>query len=329
VANRNPQWDVRNLPKNPDRVFFVTGGNAGIGYFIAEQLASTGATVFIGARNEMRASAAIKAIRAEVPNARVLSAHLDLSDINSVRSITGLLGDAPRLDGLILNAGVLAQSDRSETVNGHELMMGTNHLGHFALVSQLLPVLDSTPGSRVVTLSSVASRFAHLDMDDLQSTAGTFKGFRTYVRSKLAQSIFALELERRLRSTGSDTQSLLAHPGGAIDGLTPSRPPLRTRTRAEHAKALPQIPVAQSKEHAAWPAVRAALDPNAHGGQLWGPRLLRTQGKPSTESVPKRWTDHAAATALWDESVRLTGATWPILDGDSPETRPESSQTSP
>ncbi len=277
----------------------VTGGNAGIGYFAAEQLASAGAEVVIGSRDPVKAQAATESIRARVAGAKVAHVRLDLADLGSLEP------DAGVLDAVLCNAGVaLDAPPRRETAAGHELMFGTNHLGHFALVARLLPVL--APGARIVTTGSFAAKSAHLDFADLQSERD-YQPKRAYERSKLAQMLFALELDRRLRAAGDSRLSVLAHPGGALDSLTPSRPPVHTRTTGAWLRGLPARLVLHGKDAGARPAVRAVLGPDVEGGQLWGPRVFGLRGRPR---LGQRWanlTDDAAAARLWTESVALTG----------------------
>ncbi|MFJ2645210.1 SDR family NAD(P)-dependent oxidoreductase [Streptomyces sp. NPDC087420] len=310
------RWNVHEPPPQHGRTFLVTGGASGIGYFIAEQLAGAGATVILAGRDSGKAELAQRAIRTRVPEARPRTFVLDLADLESVRKAAdALCGSLERLDGLVLNAGLMAQPERRETADGNELVFGTNHLGHFVLAASLYPLLARTAGSRIVTMGSVAARLAELDFDDLQAARPPYKGFRTYGRSKLAQMVLACELDRRLRDIGSPVASVLAHPGGALDGLTPSRPPLHIRTATSFLGALPKVPVAQSKEHAAWPAVRAALDPLARGGQLWGPRFLRGRGRPVREKPFARMTDPRAGERLWSATERAAGVEWPLGGG--------------
>jgi NAD(P)-dependent dehydrogenase (short-subunit alcohol dehydrogenase family) len=280
----------------------VTGGNAGIGYFAAEQLASAGAAVVIGSRDPAKAQAATDSIRSRVAGADVSHVRLDLADLGSLEPVAGLTGE---LDAVLGNAGVaLDAPPRRETPAGHELMFGINHLGHFALVARLLPVL--APAGRIVTTGSFAAKSASLDFADLQSQRG-YHPTRAYERSKLAQMLFALELDRRLRAAGSSRLSVLAHPGGALDALTPSRPPVHTRTAGEWLRGLPARVVLHGKDAGARPAVRAVLGADVEGGQLWGPRVFGLRGRPRLE---RRWanlTDDAAAARLWAESAALTG----------------------
>ncbi|MFJ7911995.1 SDR family NAD(P)-dependent oxidoreductase [Kitasatospora sp. NPDC096204] len=305
VSETRP-WDVHRLPRAEGRRFLVTGGNAGIGYFVAEQLAATGATVVLGSRDPARARAAIASIGSRVPGADVRYLPLDLADLGSLRASVDALGP-DRLDAVVHNAGVaLDHPPRRETTDGHELMLATNHLGHFALTHHLAPLLAATPGSRVVTTGSFAAKSEHLDLDDLQSTRD-YRPKRAYARSKLAQMLFALELDRRLRAARSTTLSVLVHPGGALDALTPSRPPVHIRTTGARLSHLPLGLVVQGKDAAAWPAVRAVLDPGVRGGQMWSPRAFGLRGTPRTEPLWDHLKDTATAARLWAASRELTG----------------------
>ena len=302
----HPAWDVRRLPRAEGSTFLVTGGNAGIGYFVAEQLSSSGATVVLGCRDPAKADAALASIRSRVPDARVRAVRLDLADLPSLPGAVEAL-DVRHLDAVVLNAGV-ARDDppREETGDGHELMFGTNHLGHFALVHLLMPLLSAAPAARVVTMGSFAAKTERLDMDDLQSRTD-YRPKRTYGRSKLAQMYTALELDRRLRATGSPVSSVLAHPGGALDSLTPSRARVHTRTTATRVLAAPAGLVLQGKDAGAWPAVRATLDPAVSGGQMWGPHCFSLRGRPWREELRPHLTDAGLAARLWEASLELTG----------------------
>jgi len=278
----------------------VTGGNAGIGYFAAEQLASAGAEVVIGSRDPAKADAAAAAIRSQVAGAKVTHVRLDLADLVSLEAV-----DPGELDAVVCNAGVmLDHPPRRETPAGHELMFGTNHLGHFALVARLMPRL--APDARIVTTGSFAAKSSSLDFADLQSERD-YHPKRAYERSKLAQMLFAVELDRRLREAGSKRLSVVAHPGGALDSLTPSRPPVHVRTAGQWVRGLPARVLLQGKDAGARPAVRAVLGPDVTGGQLWGPRLFGLRGRPRLEERWANLTDDAAAGRLWAESVTLTG----------------------
>ncbi|MFE5035418.1 SDR family NAD(P)-dependent oxidoreductase [Streptomyces sp. NPDC056683] len=301
-----PPWDVRRLPRADGSVFLVTGGNAGIGYFVAEQLSTTGATVVLGSRNPAKAEAATASIRSRVPGARVRAVRLDLADLPSLGTVAEAL-EVGHLDAVVHNAGVaLDDPPRLETGDGHELMFGTNHLGHFALTHWLMPLLSAAPAARVVTMGSFAAKSERLDLADLQSRKD-YRPKRTYGRSKLAQMYFGLELDRRLRAAGSPVAGVVVHPGGALDSLTPARPPVQVRTAAARLRGAPAALLVQGKHAGAWPAVRAVLDPAVRGGQLWGPRVLGLRGRPRNERVWPHLTDASIAARLWDAGRDLTG----------------------
>lgn len=145
-----------------------------------------------------------------------------------------------------------------------------------------------------------------LDLADLQSTRD-YRPKRTYSRSKLAQMLFGFELDRRLRAAASTVSSVVTHPGGALDSLTPERADVHRRTTGERLRGLPAGLLVQGKEHAAWPAVRAVLDPSVSGGQLWGPRVFGLRGVPGLEPVGDRLADRDTAARLWEASRDLTG----------------------
>ncbi|MFD8157183.1 SDR family NAD(P)-dependent oxidoreductase [Streptomyces malaysiensis] len=299
-------WDVHRLPRADGKTFLVTGGNAGIGYFVAEQLAGTGATVVLGSRDAGRADAAVASIRSRVPDARVRHIRLDLADLSSLEASAGSLR-LERLDAVVHNAGVkYDQPTRRETGDGHEAMFGINHLGHFALTHWLAPLLAAAPEGRVVTTGSFAATSERLDLDDLESTRD-YRPDRTYGRSKLAQMLFGFELDRRLRAAGSTVRSVVTHPGGALDSLTPSRPPIHVRGTGERLRGLPAGVLVQGKDAAAWTAVRAVLDPAITGGQLWTPRLFGLRGTPRRQPVRGPLADTEAAARLWSASRDLTG----------------------
>ncbi|MFI0797688.1 NAD(P)-dependent dehydrogenase, short-chain alcohol dehydrogenase family [Amycolatopsis lurida] len=291
-------WDVHHLPRADGKTFLVTGGNAGIGYFVAEQLAGTGATVLLGSRDTTKAETAIASIRSLVPDAKLGHLRLDLSDLKSSVDTLGI----ERLEAVVCNAGVLLEDQpRQETADGLELTFATNHLGHFVLVHRLMPLLEAAEAGRVVTTGSFVGKSAELDLDDLQSKRD-YQPKRTYARSKLAQMLFAFELDRRLREAGSTVLSVVDHPGGALDSLTPPRP-----VHPEPAgRKFPAGLLLQGKEAGAWPAVRAVLDPSVRGGEMFGPRVFGLRGEPRREPVRGKLADSALAARLWAASAELT-----------------------
>lgn len=288
-----------------EKTVLVTGGNAGIGYFVAEQLAGAGASVVLGSRSDAKAEAAMGAIRSRVPGARLRRVRMDLADLASIKSSVDAL-ELDSLDAVVCNAGALLDGPRRQTADGHELTFATNHLGHFVLVRWLLPLLAAAPAGRVVTTGSFVGKSAQLDLADPQS-ARDYEPKRAYARSKLAQMLFGFELDRRLRAGGSTVVSVVNHPGGALDSLTPSRPPVHVRTAGQRARSLPAGLVLQGKEAGARPAVRAVLDPAVTGGQLIGPRMFGLRGRPRIEPVRGQLADTTLAAQVWAASVDLTG----------------------
>ena len=305
-------WDPEHIPTQVGKVFVVTGGNAGIGYFIAEQLAAAGGQVVITSRTQRRADAAIAALRAQVPGAQVSAVLLDLSSFPSVRAAAAELAALPRIDALIENAGtVMPTKERAETENGDELMFGTNHLGHFLLTALLFPTLERTPASRVVTMGSGATKLRGFDLDDLQSEKGRYSAFGTYAQSKHATQSFGFELDRRLRAAGSSVTALVAHPGSAQDAVSPARPGVFSSTAGQRLKARLLFFLGGGKDRAAWSVVRAATDPDARGGDYWGPRG-NLSGPPVLQKPAAQSHGAGAGASLWRASEELVGQRFPI-----------------
>jgi NAD(P)-dependent dehydrogenase (short-subunit alcohol dehydrogenase family) len=321
LTNPATQWNPKKLPQATGKTFVVTGGHAGIGYFISEQLASTGATVVMASRSELKAQNAMSAIRARVPGARISYLHLDLANLSSVAETASALTNLPRVDALVLNAAALYAKTRTETVDGNETVFGANAIGNFALTARAMGVLERTVGSRVVTLASTApwlARLRNLDLANLNSTAGSYQSFPTYARSKAAQMLVALELDRRLRDGDTSVASVLAHPGGAHDGLSPRRADVIEPSLLQRMKSAPFVGIGQGKDRGAWPIVRAVLDPAVEGGQIWGPRLWSSIGQPRLERPTgvihriRLLGDDALARATWDAIQELAGVEWNV-----------------
>lgn len=263
-------WDPRVLPRQDGRTVVVTGGNAGIGYFTSEQLAAAGAHVIIASRSREKTARAMAALRERVPEANVSFVELDLASFASIRRAADRIGERSDIAALINNAGqVIPPGSRRETVDGLELLVGGNAIGHFLLTALLLPALD--PAGRIVGLGSLSTRLVTLEPDDLLSVR-TYRGFRAYAFSKHAVHGFALELDRRLRAAGSTRASLLAHPGYAVTELAERVPGVTDPHSTPH-RLVGRLsaPFAQGKDRGAWPSVRAALDPGAQSGQYYGP----------------------------------------------------------
>ncbi|MFJ3633102.1 oxidoreductase [Streptomyces sp. NPDC090112] len=303
-------WDPLAVPAQDGRTAVVTGGNAGIGFHVAEQLARAGAHVVLAGRSAERTRTALDALRASVPGASASDVRLDLAELRSVRRTAEQLAAHGPVDVLVNNAGVTSSGKRAETAQGFELMFGTNHLGHFALTLLLLPAFG--PDARVVSLGSLTHARARLDFEDLQSRR-RYRSMAVYGRSKLAVLLFAAELDRRLSASGSTVRSVAAHPGWAVQGLTPARPPLWEPGPLTALRSAPLALLAQGKDRGAWPVVRAATDPDALGGQYFGPDGPGSlRGVPTVQVAAESARDRAAASRLWTVSEDLAGVRWPI-----------------
>lgn len=306
-VNRDP----RRLPDASEKTVVVTGANAGIGFFASAQLAAAGARVVLACRNESRADAAMAAIRARVASARLSFLPLDTADLDSVRAAADGIRELGRADVLIENAGMVhAPHERATDGAGNELVLSTNLLGHFALTALALPVLRSSPGARIVLLGSMISRLYDFRIGDLQLRAH-YSASRAYAHSKIGMQSFGFELDRRLRAASADVASIVAHPGYSISGLTPRVPGVNEPTLGRRFAAAPQSPMAQSKVRGAWPIVRAALDPDAVGGQYWGPRYL-TRGRPTLQAPTHVSADPAIAAELWSKLEEYTGVRFEV-----------------
>lgn len=292
-------------PRRDGETVVVTGGTAGLGYFTAERLALTGARVVLTARDPQRAERALASIRTHVPDADVSAVALDLARPASVADAAATLADLGRIHALVLNAGTTTPPpERTLTDDGVELTLATNVVGHAALVALLWPILLATATAprraggavRVVGLGSLATRVSPFTPDTLShprdlALLGTYRPFATYALSKHAMHAWITELARRAAGTG--VEALLAHPGYAVDGLTPARPGIVVPGRFE------RIPGAQGKHDGARPTLRAVLDPNLAPGSLIGPRWL-TRGAPVVATPARSSTSPAAGTAVWN-----------------------------
>lgn len=290
------------------RTIVVTGANAGLGFWTTLMLAQIGARVVMACRNRERADAAARAIRARVPAADLTFVRLDVSDLSSVTEAAQELVALDRLDVLIENAGIVhVPLSRQESVDGLELVAATNFFGHFALTAEVLPALERTPGSRVITLGSASTRLMRPRLDDLQSHR--YLAPAAYAQSKIMLQAFGFELDRRLQAQGSAVRSVSTHPGYSISGRTPRVPGVNEPSRAKRFRDSLQAPIAQGKDQGALPIVRAALDPDAvvgDGPVYFGPRWM-VKGAPVRE-IPAAVTTHpAVASAVWAEAERVTG----------------------
>ncbi len=289
-----------DIPIQQGRTAIVTGANTGIGFEIARALAAKGARVLLACRDGDKAADAIARIDGGCEQGGETEyLHLDLANLASVREAAETAAKEERIDMLVNNAGVMMPPFSTATA-GCELQFAVNHLGHFAFTSLLLDKL-AEEGGRVVMQSSIAHRNADIDFDNLDGSKGYDKT-KFYGQSKLANLLFANELDRRLRKSGSKAQALASHPGIAASELT---------RHIKGGKLFSSIvgTVLNTSEEGALPALQAATDPAAEGGDYYGPYGFKeTRGKTSGRAVQsKRAQDEQLAARLWDKSVELTG----------------------
>jgi len=294
-------YSAQDVPDQSGRTFFVTGANTGIGFEAARVLAQRGARVLLGCRSEEKAQAAIDRISRENSSANLSYVTLDLASLTSVAAAADIVCAEDRLDVLINNAGVM-MPPKTLTQDGFESQFGVNHLGHFALTGRLLDKLMAQDHARVVTVSSNAHKFGRIDFADPHAERGYGAGAR-YGMSKLANLLFTFELQRRLQEAGSSVSALACHPGGADTELGRHFP----KAMSAFVQPLARL-VINSAAEGALPTLRAATDPQARGGEYYGPAGLFEIARSAVKVVPSlQARSEPDASRLWDLSVELTG----------------------
>ncbi|MGW4944086.1 SDR family oxidoreductase [Actinoplanes sp. NPDC004185] len=302
------------VPDLTGKLAVVTGASDGVGLGLATRLAGAGAEVVLPVRNRRKGDAAVGRIRQQHPRAAVSLRDLDLSSLDSVAALGATLRAEDRpIHILVNNAGVMTPPERQSTADGFELQFGSNHLGHFALVSQLLPLL-SAGRARVTSQISIAANQGAINWDDL-NWERSYNGGRAYSQSKIAFGLFGLELDRRSRAAGWGISSNLAHPGIAPTSLLAARPELgRARDtagvriiRALSARGL----IVGNLETAPLPALLAATAPDA-GGRFYGPSGFgHLGGPPAEQDLYSRLRGEDDARRIWDISADLTRCAFP------------------
>jgi NAD(P)-dependent dehydrogenase (short-subunit alcohol dehydrogenase family) len=296
-------WTAADIPDQTGRTVVVTGANSGLGRVDARELARAGATVVMAVRDTEKGDRAADEIRGDVENAQLSVEALDLADLASVRAFAERFDDEhERLDVLINNAGIMA-APRRETKDGFESQFGTNHLGHFALTGLLLAKLLAAPAPRVVTETSTGHRMGRINFDDLN-------GERRYVRwlaygqSKLANLMFAFELQRRATDAGTALKSMVAHPGYTATNLQFAGPPAYERAVA---RVLNRF-FGQTPEMGALPTLYAATAPDLPGATFVGPDgPMEQRGYPKVVTAAGKAYNQEEWRRLWETSETLTG----------------------
>jgi NAD(P)-dependent dehydrogenase (short-subunit alcohol dehydrogenase family) len=299
-------WTADRIADQAGRTFIVTGGSGGLGFETTRQLAAHGGRVVLAARSEQKGLDAVARITAAQPGAAVEFRALDLADLDSVRDFAAaILKDETAVDVLINNAGVM-YPPRRLTPQGFESQLATNHLGHFALTGLLFDVIRRGRDPRVVTVSSSEHRGGSIHFDDLTGEK-SYSPRAFYQQSKLANVLFGLELDRRVRAAGIGVRSVLAHPGYSDTNLQSSGPTGLAKQLMKVSNRL----IAQSAAMGALSELYAATDPGARSGRFYGPGgFLELRGYPTEGQPAAAARDEETARRLWDVSERLTGVTW-------------------
>ena len=283
------------------KVAIVTGANTGLGFETALGLYKLGAKVIIASRDEAKGVAAIDRIKTLGNGGQLVYEQLDLATLKSVKEFSDrIIANESRLDILVNNAGVMIPPP-SKTVDGFEIQMGVNFVGHFALTGHLFDLLESTNGSRVVTLSSNAHRGSAIDFNNFKLEK-SYSPWREYGQSKLADLILMLELHKRLREQDFQLASLAAHPGYS-----------KTDLQIHMDKAMLDSLELMTAKEGAQPILVACLSPDAKSGQYWGPDGPgETSGKPALAKIDIVALDDEVNTKLWNWAENATGVHFPI-----------------
>jgi protochlorophyllide reductase len=307
-------WTRQDIPDLNGKIAIVTGANSGLGFESTKELARHGAIVVMAVRNMQKGEKALADILQEVPEAKLDLMELDNAALSSVHAFADAFKEKyDRLDILMNNAGVMA-IPRQETADGFEMQLGVNHLAHFALTGLLLNVLTNTPGARVHNTSSSAAFNGQINLDDLMGEE-EYSRWAAYGQSKLANAMFATELDRRLKEAGYDTIANSSHPGLVLgnlqaNSLEQSGAPLMERILYRVGGAL----MAQDISMGVLPQLYALTAPEAKGGVFYGPETFRLRGFPAEQKCNDTLHDTDLLKRFWEVSEELTGVKFDALD---------------
>jgi NAD(P)-dependent dehydrogenase (short-subunit alcohol dehydrogenase family) len=303
------------VPDLTGKLALVTGASDGIGFNIAARLARAGAEVLMPVRNKAKGEGAVQRILARTPEAKLSVPALDLSSLKSVADLADrLLQEGRPINILINNAGVMTPPTRQVTTDGFELQFATNHLGHFSLTAQLLPLLRAG-NAHVATQVSLSANQNAVNWDDLQWEK-TYNAFKAYSSSKIALGLFAMELHRRSLDGGWGIQSNLSHPGVSPTNLLAAQPAMGRPKDTIAVRSMRGMSrrgiLFGTAESAALPAVFAAASATAKGGLFYGPKgFNHLSGAPAEEPLYSRLASPEDGRRIWEVSERLVGVTFP------------------
>lgn len=299
-------WSASDIPDQSGRVAVVTGANGGLGLETARELARKGAHVVMAVRNQQKAQDAAADIRAEVADADLELVALDLASQASVRAAAEeILRTHARVDLLVNNAGVMGIPE-SKTVDGFEMQFGVDHLGHWTLTALLLRALVSTPGARIVTVTSTAHHMGRAVNPKNPHLDGRYRPWRAYGQAKLANFHFGLGLQRELARAGAQASSLIAHPGLSNTELQAVSVQETGGGASQRFFLMLARRSGMSPAQGALSQLRAATDTHAQGGEFYGP-LWVNNGPPVRKPIFRRLGMSRAIAKLWEASERETG----------------------
>lgn len=294
-------WKPSQLPDLTGKTYVITGANSGIGYDAARMLSEKGGDIVMVCRSQEKAEAAQRRLSATAKG-KVDLIVMDLSDLSSVRKAADQLRErCQKIDALINNAGIM-MTPQQKTVDGFDLQMGANHLGHFLWTGLLLDLVEAAEG-RVVVVSSIVHKYGALNLDDFMSDQ-QYTPVKAYTQSKLSNLMFAFELDRRLQAAGSKAICIACHPGYTDTNLQSTGPTGIMKAMM----ALSNKLVAQRPEAGATPSVLAAAGSEAKRGAYYGPQKMgEARGPVSDAKVADHALDQEKQRQLWEKSEQLVG----------------------
>jgi NAD(P)-dependent dehydrogenase (short-subunit alcohol dehydrogenase family) len=296
-------WTAGNIPSQQGKTILITGANSGIGFEATKVLSTKGAHIIMAVRNLKKGKLAVETIKKENPNAKLDLMFIDLSDLNSIRTFSDEFhAKYSQLHTLINNAGVMNPPKREVTKQNFEIQFGTNHLGHFLLTGLLLDLLKNTPNSRISIQSSIVhkteSMKPDIHFDDLNFEK-SYNRDQAYSQSKLANLLFAYELDRCLKANNINTLVTAAHPGYTKTNL-------QVNSGFMMSVILNNL-LAQNVKIGALPILRAATEENVKGSEYFGPtKLKELRGYPELVKSSEKSYDKDLAKKLWEVSEKLT-----------------------
>ncbi len=304
------KWTTTNMPDLSGKTIIVTGGNSGLGFESVKAFVKKGAEVVLASRSVDKGEQAKKEILTSLPDAKIHVMQLDLGDLESIRAFVKEFNKKfTKLDVLLNNAGIM-MTPYFKTRDGFEGQFGTNHLGHFALTGLLMDLMQSTPGARIVNVSSGAHRNGVMDFKNLQFEGGKgYSPIKAYGRSKISNLLFTYELQRKLDAANLDMMTVAAHPGLAMTNLGRH---LENRFVFKLLSPLFKA-MAQNPAMGALPQIRASVDPDVKGAEYYGPDGKREwKGDPVVVKSSEASHNLQDAAKLWEQSEKLTGVNFGI-----------------